>query len=79
MRSPDNEITERQFAAWEAYRVARRKADQTLDIHDGIASVRAYKEFYNLFVGHAEALPLDPKPKNTVIFPIHKTRLPGGV
>jgi len=70
--------TEEQSAAWEAYKVARLKADQTLDINDGIASVRAYKEFYNLFAEIGRELPLNPIPKKTATFPIHKTRPPGG-
>lgn len=69
---------EEQVAAWEDYRAARQKADRTLDINDGIASVRAYKKFYDLFVEVAWASPLDPPPSNAVTFPIHKTRPPGG-
>ncbi|MEX2741104.1 hypothetical protein AB3480_06605 [Rhizobium mongolense] len=70
----EREKTERQLAAWEAYRLARRKADRTLDIEDGIASVRAYKEFYNLFVDDDRRLPIDPTRQTVTTFPFHKTR-----
>jgi hypothetical protein len=70
--------TEKQIAAWEAYKAARRRAEATMDINDGIASVKAYKAFYNLFVGDDEQLPPDPPPRPTVTtFPLHKTRAPG--
>jgi len=78
MRGGLENVTDLQFEAWGRYREARLKADRTLDIVDGIAAVRAYKEFYNLFVGEDRPLPLDPKPKNTVTFPVHKTRCPEG-
>ena len=72
--------TDQQIAAWEAYKAARRRAEATMNIYDGIASVRAYKAFYNLFVGEGEQLPLDPPPRPRVTtFPVHKTRPPGGL
>lgn len=40
----------RQHDAWEAYRVAFIKAQQTLDLADGIAAAKAYARFHDLFV-----------------------------
>jgi hypothetical protein len=68
--------TEDQLAAWEAYRQAKFKADRTLRFEDGLAAVRAYKEFYNLFVPEDRHLPLDPPPRWVTTFPVHKTRMP---
>ncbi len=38
-------------AAWDAYVVARDKAERSNDVADGIAAGKAWREFLDLFVG----------------------------
>ncbi|MDC9834362.1 hypothetical protein [Rhizobium binxianense] len=71
--------TEEQIEAWDRYADAKRRADKTLLIEDGLAAIRAWKEFANLFLPECRKLPLTPpRPTKIMIFPIHKTRPPGG-
>ena len=71
--------TEGQIAAWNRYAEAKRRADRSLLIADGIAAVRAWKEFANLFLGEERQLPVDAiKGASLATFPVHKTRPPGG-
>lgn len=52
--SPDEQIAAERF---EAYRVASARAQQTLDLRDGIAAGHAWSAFLDVFVGdrHASA------------------------
>lgn len=70
--------TEEQIEAWDRYSTARRRADRTLKIEDGIAAVRAWKEFSNVFLPEGRRLPIDVEQRNIAVFPVHKTRMPSG-
>ncbi|SCW39252.1 hypothetical protein SAMN02927900_01311 [Rhizobium mongolense subsp. loessense] len=69
--------TEDQIAAWNRYAEAKRRADKTLVMEDGLAAIRAWKEFNNVFLPEDRHFPLDAIPSNTAVFPVHKTRPPG--
>jgi hypothetical protein len=42
---------ERAEDVWDAYVAAKKKADATLDVNDGLAAARAFKRFLEIFVG----------------------------
>jgi hypothetical protein len=69
--------TELQLAAWEDYRRARHQADRSLSFDDCKAAAIAWKRFADLFVEYKTDTARDYRKVAT--FPIHKTRLPGGV
>ncbi|WP_267550431.1 hypothetical protein [Rhizobium rhizogenes] len=68
--------TEDQIAAWNRFAEAKRHADKTLCFEDGLAAVRAWKEFANVFLPGDRQFPLDSPPRKVAIFPMHKTRMP---
>lgn len=43
-------VSPNEAAAWEKYLAARRQAEKSGDIHDGIAAGKAWSEFMRLFV-----------------------------
>ena len=70
---------EDQAAAWEAYRLAKFKADRSCDFQDSRAAEFAYREFCVAFVGEPSPSPVDQQLyRNVVIFPAHKARSSGG-
>lgn len=38
-------------AAWDAYVVARERAEKSSDVMDGVAAGKAWRDFLDLFVG----------------------------
>jgi hypothetical protein len=71
--------TEDQIAAWDRYAEAKRRADRTLKIEDGLEAIRAWKIFANVSLPKDRDFPLDPEPRALITFPVHKTRPPGGL
>lgn len=71
--------TETQIAAWETYRLAKRRADKTLDFLDGRAAAMAWNAFVAVFVEECPPTPIDLRhdPKVTH-FPANKVRRLGG-
>lgn len=70
--------TEDQIAAWETYRLAKIKADKTLDFKDGRAAAIAWSTFSQMFAGERQTAAIDAPPsRNVAIFPVHRTRMPG--
>ncbi len=48
-----SQMMQRQQDAWDAYLVARDRAQKSNDINDGIAAGRAWKKFMECFTGAA--------------------------
>ena len=69
--------TEDQIAAWERFADAKRRADRTLQIDDGIAAIAAWKEFASLFLPEDRQMPWTTRPTKVSILPAHKTRASG--
>ncbi|CDM56268.1 MULTISPECIES: hypothetical protein [Rhizobium] len=71
--------TEEQLEAWETFRLAKIKADKTLDFRDGRTAAIAWNHFANMFIGEKPVTPTDfLLHRKIAIFPVHKTRAPGG-
>lgn len=69
--------SEEQAAAWDAYRLAKIKADSSLGFQDGRAAALAWRVFIDLFTNDPAPTPVDLHRK-VVIFPAHTARSPGG-
>lgn len=71
---------EEQNVAWDRYAELKRRADTTLCLDDGRAAVEAWLVFINLFLPDREKMPVKGALNGNVSsFPVHKTRLPGGI
>lgn len=66
---------EEQSETWEAYRLARMKADSSVDYSDRSAVASAYRAFYAAFVGEPPPSPVDlVSDRKVLIFPVHNVR-----
>lgn len=66
---------EEQIAAWEHYRQAKTKADQTGEFLDGRAAADAWIAFLNVYLDDDQKLPERRSTcGNVALFPVHKTR-----
>ncbi|WP_208180024.1 hypothetical protein J4T85_019690 [Sinorhizobium medicae] len=64
-----------QMAAWEEYRQAKMKADQTGDFLDGRIAADAWVAFLNVYLDDDQKLPERHSTcENVALFPVHKTR-----
>ncbi|MCA1403719.1 hypothetical protein I6F26_03765 [Ensifer sp. IC3342] len=72
MMSP---LEEQQVAAWEEYRLAKLKADQTGDFLDGRIAADAWVAFLNVYLDDDHKLPARPTTGgNVALFPVLRTR-----
>lgn len=69
--------TEEQTAAWEAYRLAKIRADSSLSFQDGRAAALAWRVFSDLFTDDPAPTPVDLH-RNVVTFPAYKAPNSGG-
>ncbi|RVH17015.1 hypothetical protein [Sinorhizobium meliloti] len=64
-----------QMAAWEEYRQAKLKADQTGDFLDGRIAADAWVAFLNVYLDDDQKLPVRRTTGgNVALFPVHRTR-----
>ncbi|PDT82913.1 hypothetical protein [Sinorhizobium sp. BJ1] len=67
-----------QLAAWEQYRQAKLKADQTGNFLDGRIAADAWVAFLNVYLDEDHKLPVRRTTGgNVALFPVHKTRRAG--
>ncbi|POH35750.1 MULTISPECIES: hypothetical protein [Sinorhizobium] len=66
---------EEQMAAWEEYRQAKIKADQSGDFLDARTAADAWVSFLNVYLDDDHKLPAHRGTSgNVALFPVHKTR-----
>ncbi|UTY50446.1 hypothetical protein [Sinorhizobium fredii] len=67
-----------QLAAWEEYRLAKLKADQTGEFLDARAAADAWVAFLNVYLDDDNKLPARRTAGGNVsLFPVHKARPAG--
>ena len=69
-----------QMHAWQRYVDAKQKSERTLSLDDGRAAAEAWVGFLNVYLTEHEQLPEKrTSGGNVALFPVHKTRSPGGL